>query len=89
MITRHNFNQEQLDKRIRKNFAWLIMLAFAIEAVFGMGNFILGNFLAIPFLKFIFSIDILAVAVYVDVMPIHGTVRLFDNSLLYIFHEIS
>ena len=43
MITRHNFNQEQLDKRIRKNFAWLIMLAFAIEAVFGMGNVFLDS----------------------------------------------
>ena len=50
MITRHNFNQEQLDKRIRKNFAWLVMLAFAIEAVFGMGNvFLVLNRLRLSF----------------------------------------
>jgi len=52
MITRHNFNQEQLDKRIRKNFAWLVMLAFAIEAVFGMGNvFLVLNCLPQRFLN--------------------------------------
>lgn len=36
LITKHNFNQEQVDKRIRNNLAWLILLSFAIEAVFGM-----------------------------------------------------
>lgn len=36
IITRHNFNQEQLDKRIRDNIAWLIIIAFVIEAIFGI-----------------------------------------------------
>ncbi len=36
LITKHNFNQEQVDKRIRNNLAWLIILAFAIEGIFGM-----------------------------------------------------
>ena len=36
IITRHNFNQEQLDKRIRENIAWLIIVAFVIEAIFGI-----------------------------------------------------
>jgi hypothetical protein len=36
LITRQNFNQEQVDRRIRDNIAWIILLAFGIEAVFGM-----------------------------------------------------
>ena len=51
LITKHNFNQEQLDKRIRSNIAWLILLSFAIEGIFGI-----------------------AVAVYVDILPLHATV---------------
>lgn len=36
LITKQNFNQEQVDKKIRDNVPWIIMLAFAIEAVFGI-----------------------------------------------------
>ena len=36
MITKHNFNQEQVDKRIRQNLPWLILLCFAVEGIFGM-----------------------------------------------------
>lgn len=36
LITKHNFNQEQVDKRVRRNLPWLILLAFAIEGLFGM-----------------------------------------------------
>ena len=36
LITKHNFNQEQIDKRIRNSLPWLILLCFAIEGIFGM-----------------------------------------------------
>ena len=36
LITKQNFNQEQVDKRVRHSLPWLILLAFAIEGVFGM-----------------------------------------------------
>ena len=36
LITKHNFNQEQVDKRIRNSLPWLILLCFAIEGIFGM-----------------------------------------------------
>ena len=85
MITRHNFNQEQLDKRIRKNFAWLVMLAFAIEAVFGIGNvFLVLNCLPWRFLNWHFSRCCLRRC------HANSWNRKPDNSsLLYIFREIS
>ena len=61
LITKHNFNQEQLDKRIRSNIAWLILLSFAIDGIFGI-----------------------AVAVYVDILPLHATV-----SQNYYFSDIA
>ena len=36
LITKHNFNQEQVDKKIRQNLPWLILLCFAVEGIFGM-----------------------------------------------------
>ena len=36
LITKQNFNQEQVDKKVRNNLAWCILLAFAVEGVFGM-----------------------------------------------------
>ena len=51
LITRHNFNQEQLDKRIRSNIAWLILLSFAIEAIFGIAVAVYVDIIPIKFLK--------------------------------------
>lgn len=45
LITRHNFNQEQVDKRIRHFLPWLIMLCFGIEAVLGMPAAIYTDYL--------------------------------------------
>ena len=36
LITKHNFNQEQVDKKVRQHLSSLVLLAFALEAVFGI-----------------------------------------------------
>lgn len=36
LITKQNFNQEQVDKKVRHHLPWFILLAFALEAIFGI-----------------------------------------------------
>ncbi len=45
LITKAGFNKDQLDSRLRSNLPWLIMLAFAIEAVFGIAPAIYADML--------------------------------------------
>ena len=36
LIIKRNFNQEEVDRRVRQNVPWFILLCFAVEGLFGM-----------------------------------------------------